>query len=94
MKTPRPILTTAALSAPVIGPAIATELYYILNLQVQHLPLVTFIIFQILALIVLFKTLNWKPWIKVLAAVPLVALSLAISIYVSLLIAASNGDGL
>jgi hypothetical protein len=84
----------AALSAPVIASAIATELYYVLNLRFEYLSFSIFVIFQILALIVLFKILNWKLWVKILASIPLIALSLAITVYVSLVVAAANGDGL
>jgi hypothetical protein len=85
---------TIALSSPVIASAIATELYYALNLRLEFFAFSIFVIFQVLALIVLFKTLEWNLWIKVLISIPLVALSLAITAYVSLVVAAANGDGL
>jgi hypothetical protein len=89
------IATVLAIIGPPLLGTLSVELSYVFSCNGQWWPIVTFYAFpQIIALIFLFRTISWPWWVKCLAAVPFLALSLIATIYACLIVAAANGDGL
>ena len=87
---------TLAIISPLILASLACELVYLLHLdrKLQGLSVFVFAIVQLVSLVILFRTVKWKLWINIVAAIPFTALSLAVAVYVMLLIAAGNGDAI
>ena len=91
----RNLLISAALIGPPLLGILSTELSYFFNRPQQSWPFVAFYaVPQVLAVLVLFKILSWRWWIKCLAAVPFTALSFLVTVVGSLGVAAANGNGL
>ena len=85
---------TLALCSPALGAAIGTELYYALNIEFEYFAFCVFLMCLVISVTVLFRILDWRPWIKVLAIIPFAALSVVAAAFISLIVAAANGDGL
>jgi hypothetical protein len=84
----------AAVISPPIAAALATQIYYSLQLYSHWVNIGPYVIFQVVALIVLCRSFSWRPWVKVLAAIPFLALSYALTVLICLVVSASNGEGL
>ncbi|HTB80663.1 MAG TPA: hypothetical protein VK717_07230 [Opitutaceae bacterium] len=94
-KGSKAIATALAIVGPPILGMLSAELSYVFHWSEPRWLFVVFYAFpQIGAFVFLSRTISWPWWIKCLAAVPFLALSLAVTIYACLMVAAANGDGL
>jgi hypothetical protein len=86
-------IALAIVAPPLLG-TLTAELYYVCHFKGPWIFYASYALPQIVALFFLFRALHWQWWIKGLVAIPFLALSLAVTVYACLIVAAANGDGL